>query len=104
MGTFGADAPGIVAAIVKSAVDGIVVIDSRGRIEAFNPAAERLFGYTESEVLGQNVSMLMPQPYRDQHDSYIQRYLREGQARIIGIGREVQGMKRDGTLFPVHLS
>jgi two-component system, LuxR family, sensor kinase FixL len=104
MGTFGADAPAIVTAIVRTAVDGIVVIDSHGRIEAFNPAAERLFGYTESEVLGRNVSMLMPPPHRDQHDGYIERYLREGHPRIIGIGREVQGVRRDGTAFPLHLS
>src|ERR671922_1660557 len=90
--------------IIESAVDGIVVIDSQGRIESFNPAAERLFGYRESEMLGRNVSVLMPPPYRDEHDGYMQRYLREGSPRIIGIGREVQGLKRDGTVFPVHLS
>ena len=71
--------------IFKSAVDGIVVIDARGLIEAFNPAAERLFGYSESEVLGQNVSILMPAPYRDEHDRYLNRYLTEGSPRIIGI-------------------
>lgn len=90
--------------IFDSAVDGIVVIDARGRIEAFNPAAERLFGYAEREVLGQNVSMLMPAPYREEHDGYLNRYLQEGTAHVIGIGREVQGLKRDGTIFPVHLS
>jgi two-component system, LuxR family, sensor kinase FixL len=90
--------------IFQSAVDGIVVIDARGLIEAFNPAAERLFGYTETEVLGRNVSMLMPPPYRDEHDGYLNRYLTEGSPRIIGIGREVRGRKRDGTVFPLHLS
>jgi two-component system sensor kinase FixL len=90
--------------IVESAVDGIVVIDASGRIEALNPAAERLFGYTEAEILGRNVSMLMPSPYREEHDGYLARYLREGQARIIGIGREVTGLRRDGTTFPLHLS
>ena len=90
--------------IVESAVDGIVVIDARGMIEAFNPAAERLFGYSEAEVLGENVKMIMPPPYRDEHDGYLQRYLTTGQARIIGIGREVTGRRRDGTEFPVHLS
>jgi two-component system, LuxR family, sensor kinase FixL len=90
--------------IIQSAVDAIVVIDARGRIEVFNPAAERLFGYSEAEVLGSNVSILMPSPYREAHDGYLARYLEEGDARIIGIGREVQGLKRDGTVFPLHLS
>lgn len=90
--------------IIESAVDGILVIDSRGRIEAFNPAAERLFGYREAEVLGRNVSMLMPSPYREEHDGYLHHYLATGLAKIIGIGREVSGMRRDGTVFPLHLS
>jgi two-component system, LuxR family, sensor kinase FixL len=90
--------------IIESAVDGIIVIDAGGRIESFNPAAERLFDYREAEVLGRNVSILMPPPYRDEHDGYLRRYLTEGAPRIIGIGREVQGLKRDGTIFPVHLS
>src|SRR5688572_22324094 len=94
----------VLAAIVASAVDGIIVIDARGRIEAFNPAAERLFGYTESEVLGRNVTILMPSPYREEHDGYLARYLSTGEARIIGIGREVRGLRRDGTAFPLHLS
>ena len=94
----------ILTAIVASAVDGIILIDSRGRIEAFNPAAERLFGYQESEVLGRNVAMLMPAPYRDEHDWYLTRYLTTGDARIIGTGREVQGLRRNGTVFPLHLS
>ena len=94
----------VLAAIFESAVDAIVVIDARGLIEAFNPAAERLFGYSERDVLGRNVNMLMPQPYRDGHDGYLARYRRTGEARIIGIGREVQGLRRDGSTFPVHLS
>jgi len=94
----------LAAVIIESAVDGIVVIDDRGRIEVFNPAAERLFGYAEAEVIGRNVSMLMPAPYRDEHDGYLRRYLDEGDPRVIGIGREVQGLKRDGSVFPLHLS
>jgi len=91
-------------AVVESAVDGIIVIDTRGRIEAYNPAAQRLFGYTEQEVNGQNVSMLMPSPYHEQHDSYLARYLETGFQKIIGIGRDVTGKRKDGTTFPLHLS
>jgi two-component system sensor kinase FixL len=93
-----------VRSIVESAVDAIIVIDERGLIEAFNPSAERLFGYSTSEVMGQNVRMLMPSPDREQHDGYLRHYLTTGEHKIIGIGREVTGLKKDGTLFPVHLS
>ena len=90
--------------IVESAVDGIIVIDERGIIEAFNPAAERQFGYKPEEVLGRNVSVLMPSPDREQHDGYVHRYLTTGYQKIIGIGREVTGLRKNGTTFPLHLS
>jgi two-component system sensor kinase FixL len=90
--------------IVQSAVDGIIVIDAHGRIEAFNGAAERLFGYSEADVIGRNVKMLMPQPYHGEHDVYLARYLATGHKKIIGTGREVTGLKRDGTTFPLHLA
>ncbi len=91
-------------AILQTAVDGIITIDDRGIVESFNPAAERLFGYIADEVIGQNISMLMPSPYREEHDGYIARYLQTGEPHIIGIGREVRARRRDGTTFPIALA
>jgi PAS domain S-box-containing protein len=91
-------------AIVETTVDGIITIDDRGRIQSFNEAAEDIFGYDEEEVTGENVKMLMPPPYREEHDGYIRSYHETGRRRIIGIGREVTGKRKDGSTFPMDLA
>ncbi len=91
-------------AIMDSAVDAIIVIDSHGTVQTVNPATQRLFGYAPEQVIGQNVKMLMPPPFREEHDSYISNYLESGTAKIIGIGREVVGRRQDGSVFPIHLA
>jgi two-component system CheB/CheR fusion protein len=98
------ESEGRIRAIVDSTVDGIVTIDEGGMVLAFNPAAERTFGYQTAEVIGQNVSLLMPAPYRDEHEGYIERYLKTGVPRIIGKRREVAGRRKDGTTFPMELA
>lgn len=90
--------------ILETAPDAIVVIDENGQMLSFSVSAERMFGYSEDEVLGENVSMLMPSPDRERHDSYLQRYMRTGERRIIGIGRVLTARHRDGTTFPIELS
>jgi len=91
-------------ALFDAAVDGIIVADESGVIVEFNKAAERLFGYTAADVLGKPLTILMPEPDRSAHDSYVERYLRTGEARIIGIGRDVQGLRADGQKVPIALS
>src|SRR5690606_19679123 len=89
---------------LDASVDSIMVIDRRGIILAYNQAVLRDFGYAGEELIGRNVSMLMPQPYRGQHDGYLDNYLRTGERKIIGIGREVTGQRKNGSQFPLHLS
>jgi two-component system sensor kinase FixL len=89
--------------ILETVPDAIIVIDEAGLIESFSPAAERLFGWSAAEAIGQNVSMLMPSPYRESHDVYLDRYRNTGERRIIGIGRIVVGQRRDGSTFPMEL-
>jgi len=91
-------------AIVETAVDGVVLIDEHGIVQSYNRACAALFGYAPEEVLGRNVKMLMPSPYREEHDGYRPRYQTTGECRIIGIGREVTGQRKDGSTFPTELS
>jgi len=91
-------------ALLGATVDAVILIDHRGRIELFNPAAEKLFGYAARELLGQNVNALMPEPDHGSHDRYMENYMRTHERHIIGIGRDVVAKRKDGSLFPVHLS
>lgn len=90
--------------ILDNVFEGILSIDERGCIESYNRAAERIFGYTPAETMGRNVRMLMPEPYAGEHDGYLERYLREGTPRVIGIGRKVRGLRKNGETFPMRLS
>jgi two-component system, LuxR family, sensor kinase FixL len=90
--------------ILATVPDAMIVIDERGSIQSFSAAAERLFGYSAAEAIGKNIKLLMPSPYREQHDGYIGRYLQTGERRIIGIGRVVVGERKDGSTFPMELA
>jgi diguanylate cyclase (GGDEF)-like protein/PAS domain S-box-containing protein len=90
-------------AVINNVIEGIIQIDRVGRIGRFNKAAESIFGYTEAEVMGENVNMLMPPPYKEAHDDYLASYLATGQAKVIGIGRIVDGLRKNGEVFPMQL-
>ncbi len=94
----------IISDFVNTAADGIITINRQGQVESFNPAAERLFGFSSEEVIGQNIKMLMPEPYKGEHDRYLSTYKKEKIPHIIGKGREVEGMRKDGSIFPLYLS
>src|SRR5690606_32580023 len=98
------DSARLLEAIIDTAIDGIITIDHMGIVESINPAALALFGYEAHEVIGNNVSMLMPEPDHSRHDGYIDNYKRTGKKKIIGIGREVRGLRKDGTTFPFRLA
>ena len=102
LGRFASDS--LFHALVATAVDGIMVIDEESNVLFYNAACEKLFAYGSDEVLGRNVKMLMPAPYRAEHDAYVARYLSTGERHIIGIGREVVGQRKDGSTFPMYLS
>ena len=90
--------------ILETAPEALITIDNRGHVELFSRSSELLFGYAASEVIGKNVNMLMPSPYREEHDGYLERYLRTDERRIIGIGRVVSARRKDGSVFPIELA
>lgn len=92
------------SAIIDNSVEALVTIDITGTLRSFNKAAERIFGHTADEVVGENIRILMPMPYRSEHDTYIQRYLKTGVKKVIGIGQEVKGKRKSGELFPIWIA
>lgn len=94
----------LLRAIIETAIDGIITIDSKGKIESLNPSALKIFGYKEEELIGKNISVLMPEPNKSRHDGYLHRYQDTGEKKIIGKGREVRGLKKDGSQFPFRLA
>lgn len=99
-----ADREARLRSLVETAPDAVITIDQHGIIQSFSEAAVRLFGYAAGEIIGRNVKILMPPPHRDSHDSYIARYLQTGQKRIIGIGRQVEAQRKDGSVFPMQIA
>ncbi|WP_126465131.1 transporter substrate-binding domain-containing protein, partial [Candidatus Terasakiella magnetica] len=93
-----------IRSILENAADGIIVIDRAGMVQSYSPAAERIFGFVSEEVVGQNIKMLMPEPTRTEHDGYLERHFKDGINRIVGQNREVTGLRKDGSLFPMDLA
>jgi len=93
-----------IRSVVDNTVDGIITVDEHGIVDSFNPAAEKIFGYKSTEIIGWNINLLMPEPYHNKHNGHMAKYLRTGQSKILGISREVVGRRKDGTTFPLELA
>ena len=93
-----------IRSVVDNTVDGIIAVDEHGIVDSFNPAAEKIFGYKSTEIIGWNINLLMPEPYHNKHNGTMAKYLRTGQSKILGISREVVGQRKDGTTFPLELA
>jgi len=93
-----------IRAVIDNIIDGIITIDEKGIIQSLNPAAQKIFGYEADETIGQNVTLLMPESYRNNHGTYFENYMKTGKSKIIGSSREVEGLRKDGTAFPIDLA